>query len=130
MAKSKESMYRKALDRLVSKTPEVLTVGDYGISNDAVAIEAGSGRGAIKIARYPKLVVAIGLAAEAWGKNNLSPVNKEKAQKEKTKREKGILQSRFEASLKREQELAIRLGELEKEIIALKSKVVPFIKKT
>ena len=130
MAANQESKYEAALKRLVSKTPKILSIGAYNINNDSVAIEAGSKRGAIKKSRYPELILAIRLASEAWDKSNISPVNKEKAQKEKAKSAYEILKERFEASLKREQELALRLEDLEKEIITLKSKVVPFPRKT
>ena len=130
MATNQESKYEASLKRLVSKTPKILSVGAYNINNDTVAIEAGNKRGAIKKSRYPDLIEAIGLASVAWDKSNISPVNKQKAQKEKAKSDNEILKERFEASLKREQELALRLDDLEKEIAALKSKVVPFPKKT
>jgi hypothetical protein len=129
MTTNQESKYEAALKRLVSKTPNILSVGAYNINNDTVAMEAGSKRGAIKKSRYPDLIEAIKLASETWDKSNLSPVKKEKAQKEKANSDNEILKDRFEASLKREQELALRLEYLEKEIVALKSKVVPFSKK-
>jgi hypothetical protein len=128
MATNQESKYKVALERLISNTPEVLSVGTYGINNDAVAMEAGSKRGAIKKSRYPELISAIRVAAKAWDKKKVSLVNKEKAKKEKAKSENEILRDRFDASLKREQELALQLDKLEKEIVGLKSKVVPFSK--
>lgn len=130
MAVNQEGKYKLALDRLTSDTPGILNVGTYGINNDAVAMEAGSKRGAIKKARYPDLVDSIKLAAKIWEKKKVSPAKKEKAKKEKAISDNSTLMERFEASLKREFELALRLDELEKDIVALKSKVVPFNKNT
>ncbi len=57
--------YFEALDRLIAGEPRILTK-DATITNDAVALEAGRGKGSIKKSRpiFADLIVAIDRAAQ------------------------------------------------------------------
>ena len=76
--------YYAALERLKANKPIVLPKGS-AINNDTVAMEAGRKRGSIKKSRHAALIEAIEQAAQAAGKNVLSPAQRIEQAKTKTK---------------------------------------------
>ena len=76
--------YYAALDRLKANKPTILQKGS-AINNDTVALEAGRKRGSIKKGRHAALIEAIEQAAQAVGKNVLSPAQQVEKAKNKTK---------------------------------------------
>lgn len=91
--------YFDALERLIAGEPRVVTKGAK-ISNDAVALEAGRGKGSIKKSRpiFAELIVAIERAAEAKAKTN----NPEKERIEKLKGSVADYRAKWEAAIARE----------------------------
>ena len=76
--------YYAALERLKANKPIVLPKGS-AINNDTVAMEAGRKRGSIKKSRHAALIEAIEQAAQAAGKNVLSPTQQIEQAKSRTK---------------------------------------------
>lgn len=91
--------YFDALERLIAGDPRVMAKGTK-INNDAVALEAGRGKGSIKISRpiFADLIVAIDRAAEAQAKNS----NPEKERIEKLKGSVEDYRAKWEAAISRE----------------------------
>ena len=76
--------YYAALERLKANKPTILPKCS-AINNDTVALEAGRKRGSIKKSRHAELVEAIELAAQAAGRNLLSPIQQVEKAKSKIK---------------------------------------------
>jgi hypothetical protein len=103
--------YFQALQRLVDR--------GASISNDTVALEAGSGRGSIKRSRpaYTELIAAIGLAAQ------------EQAAKAKTdpmlglRQEKAIVTQLLDGALERELALLSEVYDLREEVRQLREQL-------
>lgn len=117
----KGQKYWDALDRLLNNKPNVLVRGDYSINNDSVALEAGDGRGAIKKARYPELILAIIDAGKQHKDKAISPVAKQKIRVDKAKDKLKDLEARYAAALNRELELIIKLEKVQKDNDYLRS---------
>lgn len=105
--------YFDALNRLVTDAPQVVPKGTK-ITNDAVALEAGRGKGSIKKSRpiFADLIVAIDCAAEA----QIKARNPEKERMAKLKDSAEDYRSKWEAAIAREVCLLQEVYELKKQI--------------
>ncbi|WP_180104068.1 hypothetical protein [Acinetobacter sp. YH12134] len=118
--------YYEALERLKKDTPIRVPKGTK-ITNDAVSLEAGRGKGSIKKSRpiFSDLIVAIQLASEL----QISAVNVNENIVHKLKSELNQCRKDLEATLAREVSLLYELYELKKEINLLTgAKVIPIRK--
>ena len=118
--------YYEALERLKKDTPSRVPKGTK-ITNDAVSLEAGRGKGSIKKSRpiFSDLIVAIQLASEL----QISAVNVNENIVHKLKSELNQCRKDLEATLAREVSLLYELYELKKEINLLTgAKVIPIRK--
>ncbi|WP_205700400.1 hypothetical protein [Crenobacter intestini] len=108
--------YYDALERLVAGTPKVVALGTK-ITNDAVALEAGRGKGSIKKSRdiFADLIVAIDQAAEAQAK----AAKPDKERLAKLKASADDYREKWEAALGREVCLLREVYELKKQLAAL-----------
>jgi hypothetical protein len=108
--------YFDALARLIAGAPQVVPKGTK-ITNDAVALEAGRGKGSIKKSRiiFADLIVAINSAAEAQTK--ASNPNKERMAKLKTSADD--YRAKWEASIAREVCLLQEVYELKQQLRTL-----------
>ncbi|MEI7612225.1 MAG: hypothetical protein WCK63_04910 [Betaproteobacteria bacterium] len=104
--------YFEALERLKSGRPTVVPKGTK-ITNDAVALEAGRGKGSIKKSRpiFADLIVAIDQVAVSQEQ----PERKHKEQLEKSKAEAKAYREKWEAAIGRELCLLQELFELKQE---------------
>lgn len=119
--------YYEALERLKKDTPNRLPKGTK-ISNDAVSLEAGRGKGSIKRSRpiFADLIVAIQFASE----QQILDVNVQDNKIEKLKSQLDQCSKELEAALAREVSLLYELYELKKEINLLTgAKVIPIRKR-
>lgn len=105
--------YYDALDRLKANAPRVVPKGTK-ITNDAVALEAGRGKGSIKKSRanFADLIVAVGIAAEDQAKAN----NPDKERLEKLKNSSEDYRAKWEAALGREVCLLQEVYELKQQL--------------
>jgi hypothetical protein len=105
--------YFEALERLVAGKPRVVAKGAK-ITNDAVAIEAGRGKGTIKKSRavFADLIVAIDRAAEAQPKI-ANPID---ARLQKLKHHMEDYRTKWEASVAREVCLLQEIYELKQQL--------------
>lgn len=120
--------YFEALDRLKAGTP-IRVPADSKITNDAVALEAGRGKGSIKKSRpiFADLIAAIEAAAD----ERAQVVNKDKIALDKAKQETAEARQALDAALAREVSLLNELYELKKQLAALTGgNVLPIRAKT
>ena len=118
--------YYEALERLKKDTPMRVLKGNK-ITNDAVSLEAGRGKGSIKKSRpiFADLIVAIHIASE----QQMLVVNTQDKKIEKLKLELDQCRKELEAALAREVSLLYELYEVKKEINLLTgAKVIPIRK--
>lgn len=118
--------YYEALERLKKDTSLRVPKGTK-ITNDAVSLEAGRGKGSIKKSRpiFTDLIVAIKIASE----QQMLAVNTQDNKIEKLKSELDQCRKELEAALAREVSLLYELYEAKKEINLLTgSKVIPIRK--
>jgi len=118
--------YYEALERLKKDTPTRVLKGTK-ITNDAVSLEAGRGKGSIKKSRpiFADLIVAIQIASE----QQMLVVNTQDKKIEKLKSELDQCRKELEAALAREVSLLYELYEVKKEINLLTgAKVIPIRK--
>lgn len=118
--------YYEALERLKKDTPMRVLKGTK-ITNDAVSLEAGRGKGSIKKSRpiFADLIVAIQIASE----QQMQVVNTQDKKNEKLKSELDQCRKELEAALAREVSLLYELYEVKKEINLLTgAKVIPIRK--
>ena len=118
--------YYEALERLKKDTPMRVLKGNK-ITNDAVSLEAGRGKGSIKKSRpiFADLIVAIQIASE----QQMLVVNTQDKKIEKLKLELDQCRKELEAALAREVSLLYELYEVKKEINLLTgAKVIPIRK--
>lgn len=116
-------VYFAALERLKKRISAVVPKGTK-ITNDAVALEAGRGKGSIKKSRkvFSDLIIAIDEAAAEQAK----PKNEQKVRFEKAKGTAEQLRRELEAALGREVSLLLELFETKKELAKLTGgKVLP-----
>lgn len=108
--------YFEALNRLKAGAP-LRVPADSRITNDAVALEAGRGKGSIKKSRliFADLIAAIDAAAGEQSQ----VVNKDKTALEKAKQETTDARQALDAALAREVSLLNELYELKKQLAAL-----------
>ncbi len=108
--------YFVALERLKQRVPTVVPKGTK-ITNDAVALEAGRGKGSIKKSRdvFSDLIIAIDEAAAEQAK----PKNEKKVQLEKAKGTAHQLRRELEAALGREVSLLQELFETKQKLAKL-----------
>lgn len=117
------SDYYEALERLKKDMPIRVPKGTK-ITNDAVSLEAGRGKGSIKRSRliFSDLIVAIQSASE----QQISVINVNENIVHKLKSELDQCRKELEAALAREVSLLYELYELKKEInILTGAKVIP-----
>ena len=115
--------YYAALKRLKDGNPENVPKGTK-ITNDAVSLEAGRGKGTIKKSRpvFEALIKAIDDAAA----ERSTPKNEQKDRLAKAKAEADLYRSNLEASLAREVSLLCQVYDLKKRIAKLTGgKVLP-----
>ena len=115
--------YYEALERLKINNPLRVPKGTK-ITNDAVSLEAGRGKGSIKRSRpiFSDLLVAIQLASE----QQTSTVNVQENKIKKLKTQLDQCHKELEAALSREVSLLYELYELKKEINLLTgAKIIP-----
>lgn len=115
--------YFAALDRLKKGRPDIVPKGTK-ITNDAVALEAGRGKGSIKKSRdvFADLIIAIDEAAAEQSK----PKNEQKDRLDRTKNTARQLRNDLEAALGREMSLLAELYETKKKLAKLTGgKVLP-----
>ncbi|MCH7310549.1 hypothetical protein [Acinetobacter sp. ANC 4805] len=115
--------YYEALERLKKDSPLRVPKGTK-ITNDAVSLEAGRGKGSIKRSRpiFADLIVAIQIASE----QQILVVNVQENKIEKLKSQLDQCSKELEAALVREVSLLYELYELKKEINLLTgAKVIP-----
>ena len=115
--------YFAALERLKKGRPNIVPKGTR-ITNDAVALEAGRGKGSIKKSRpvFADLIQAVGEAAAEQSK----PQNEQKERLAKSKGQAEHYRRELEAALGREVSLLRELYEVKKKLAALTGeKVVP-----
>lgn len=115
--------YFLALERLKVGRPVRVSKGSK-ITNDAVSLEAGRGKGSIKRSRdvFAELILAIDEAAAEQAKGQ----NKQKAQMEKAKISAEQCRADLEAALARELSLLAELYEVKKRLAQLTGeKVLP-----
>lgn len=120
--------YFEALNRLKAGTP-LRVPADSRITNDAVALEAGRGKGSIKKSRpiFADLIAAIDAAAG----EQVQVVNKDKTALEKAKQKTAEARQALDAALAREVSLLNELYELKKQLAALTGgNVLPIRAKT
>ena len=118
--------YYEALERLKKDAPIRVLKGTK-ITNDAVSLEAGRGKGSIKKSRpiFADLIVAIQIASE----QQTLVVNTQDKKVEKLKSELDQCRKELEAALAREVSLLYELYEVKKEINLLTgAKVIPIRK--
>lgn len=118
--------YYEALERLKKDTPMRILKGTK-ITNDAVSLEAGRGKGSIKKSRpiFADLIVAIQIASE----QQMLVVNIQDKKNGKLKSELDQCRKELEAALAREVSLLYELYEVKKEINLLTgAKVIPIRK--
>lgn len=121
------SDYYEALERLKKDMPIRVPKGTK-ITNDAVSLEAGRGKGSIKRSRpiFSDLIVAIQLASE----QQISVININENIVHKLKSDLDQCRKELEAALAREVSLLYELYELKKEInILTGAKVIPIRRK-
>jgi len=115
--------YFEALERLKSNTPRLAGRGTK-ITNDAVALEAGRGKGSIKKSRpiFADLIVAIDQAAEVQS----LALQTEKIRLEKFKKDAHDYRQYWEDAIGREISLLLELYELKQQLRKLTgANVVP-----
>ncbi len=115
--------YLEALERLKSGRPLHVPKGTK-ITNDAVSLEAGRGKGTIKRSRavFADLILAIDEAAAEQAKGQ----SKQKVQLDKAKNSAEQCRSDLEAALAREISLLYEVYELKKRLAQLTGeKVLP-----
>jgi len=120
--------YFAALERLKKGRPDILSKGTK-ITNDAVALEAGRGKGSIKKSRpvFTDLIQAIDAAAAEQSK----PKNEQKVRLNKAKSTADQVRRDLEAALAREISLLHELYEVKKTLARLTgSNVLPIRGKT
>ena len=115
--------YYKALERLKTNKPEILSKGSYKINQDTVALEAGRGRGSIKPSRiqFEKLIDEIEDVAEIYNNKDLDKLNKAKALADRYKSESVEFRENYYAALNREVMLVRRVSDLEKYVNQLEA---------
>ena len=113
--------YFEALERLKKGRPTVIPK-DSKITNDAVAVEAGRGKGSIKKSRpmFADLIIAIDQAAA----EQASPQNEQKMRLAKAKLSSDRYRLELEASQARELSLLNQFYEVKKELMQLTGKKV------
>lgn len=124
--------YYRALERLRTNKPEVLSKGSYKINKDTVALEAGRKRGTIKPSRnqFEDLITAIENVAAIYNNKDLDKLNKANALAARYKSESEEFRENYYAALNREMMLVRRLSDLEKQVNQLESEQkVIFLKK-
>lgn len=115
--------YFAALDRLKNGRPDILSKGTK-ITKDAVALEAGRGKGSIKKSRpvFVDLIQAINEAAAEQSRPN----NEQKTRLNKAKNTADQLRRDLEAALAREISLLHELYETKKKLATFTNgKVLP-----
>lgn len=105
--------YFDALERLVVGKPQVVPLGSK-ITNDAVSLEAGRGKGSIKKSRsiFADLIVAIDHAAKEQAK----ATNPDKERLEKLKTSVNDYRTKWEAAIAREICLLQEIYELKQQL--------------
>lgn len=119
--------YYSALDRIKSGQTRVVS-SDTKITNDAVSVEAGLGKGSIKKSRtiFAELIVEIAAAAEQQKRN---PTQQLSLELERTKDAVNEYRCLYDAAMSREQSLVAELFELKLRLAQITGKnVVPFSK--
>jgi len=108
--------YFAALDRLIKGTSQILPKGTK-ITNDAVALEAGRGKGSIKKGRatFADLIEAIRAAADEQSK----PKNDQKDRLSRAKTTGDHYKRELEAALAREISLLYELFDVKKKLAKL-----------
>lgn len=108
--------YFEALARLVANTPERVPPGTR-ITNDAVALEAGRGKGSIKKSRpvFANLIQAIDTAAF----DQAQTTNPDKDRLAKAKSSAEYYRQKWEAALAREMSLLQEVFELKQQLAQL-----------
>lgn len=122
MAETPVVEYFSALERLVAGKP-MRVPKDTRITNDAVALEAGRGKGSIKKSRsvFAKLIEAIEQAAAQQASSNT-----EKERLDKAKTSAADYRRQLEAALAREVSLLKEVYELRRQLAQLTNgKVLP-----
>lgn len=117
------SEYFEALDRLKANKPLRVAKG-IRITNDAVALEAGRGKGSIKKSRpvFADLILAIDEAGAAQSK----AVDVDKEKLDKAKLTNAQYREQLDAALAREVSLLYEIYDLKKQLAALTgSSVIP-----
>lgn len=117
------ALYEQALDRLVAGKPLNVTKGAR-INNDAVSMEAGRGKGAIKKSRvgYSDLIARIAAAAS----KQLQPKREAADRVQRMNGRVKELEERLDAALGREMSLVYELLSVRKQVAQLSDeKVVP-----
>jgi predicted nucleic acid-binding Zn-ribbon protein len=118
--------YYAALDRLKNHKPQVLTKGQYKLTQNAVCLEAGNEEGSIKPSRgdeWKKLVADIKDAAKSFK----SPLSKQKKAEKKAsdnKQSADDYRNKWQAALNREAQLVEYIRHLEDRLLKLESQVV------
>lgn len=123
MAETPVVEYFSALERLVAGKPTRVPK-DTRITNDAVALEAGRGKGSIKKSRpvFAKLIEAIEQAAAQQAAGS----NPDKERLDKAKTSAAGYRQQLEAALSREVSLLKEVYELRKQLAQLTNgKVLP-----
>lgn len=116
-------LYEEALDRLVAGRP-INVAKDIKITNDAVSLEAGRGKGSIKKSRpgYADLIARIAEAAAVKSK----PKNEAAERVRRMASKVQALEEKLEAALSREMSLVYELFEVKAELVKLTGgRVVP-----
>ena len=116
MRKDVEKSYMEALERLINNQPIKVPLGTP-VSNDAVALEAGRGRGSLKKSRYSHRKVLI--AIEASKTNQSSVKTKTELSLKRQRNKTANVQAELEASLAREVLLLATNYDLEKQLLEL-----------
>mgnify|MGYP000226988576 CR=1 FL=1 len=115
--------YYRALERLSTNKPKILSKGAYKINKDTVALEAGRKRGAIKPSRsqFEGLISKIEEVAEQYNNKDVNKLKKAEALAARFKSERDEFRADYHAALNREMMLVKRLGDLEKQINQLEA---------
>lgn len=108
--------YFAALERLIKGAPKVVPKGAK-ITNDAVALEAGRGKGSVKKSRrvFADLIAAIEDAARAQA----APTRENQERLAKAKNRAEDYREKWEAALARELSLLREVAALKKTIVKL-----------
>ncbi|UUO23854.1 hypothetical protein FGD67_11910 [Colwellia sp. M166] len=115
--------YYRALERLSTNKPEILSKGTYKINKDTVALEAGRKRGTIKPSRsqFEDLISKIEEVAEQYNNKDVNKLKKAEALAARFKSERDEFREHYHAALNREAMLVRTLSNLEKQVNKLEA---------